>query len=80
MDFADDFTYLTLEEILREAKRLYGQNKYVTGIWLDKAANDEPGIKMAITKPKKLKLSQLGLPVRFRNMPITLLQASNAPV
>ena len=81
MDFADDFTCLTLEEIVQEAKRLYAQNKYVTGIWLDQAANDEPGIKMAISnKPKALKLSQLGLPLRFRNMPVTLLNASNADV
>lgn len=77
MDFADDFTYFTLEEILAEAKRLYGQNRYVTGIRLDKSANDEPGIRMEVSKPKYLKLSQLGLPVRFRNMPVTLLHASN---
>jgi hypothetical protein len=80
MDFADDFTYFTLEEILQEARRLYGQNKYVAGISLDKAVNDEPSIKMVIRKPKNLKLTQLGLPLRFRNMPVTLLQASNDPL
>lgn len=66
MDFADDFTYFTFEQVLEEAKRLYGHNKHIVNIDLRKSANDEPTITFTINKPKKLKVTQLGLPGQFR--------------
>ena len=66
MDFADDFTYFTFEQILAEVKRLYSRNKHVRDIRLVKAANDEPTINFYITKPKCLQVQQLGLPRQFR--------------
>ena len=66
MDFADDFTYFTFEQILTEVKRLYSRNKHVRDIRLVKAANDEPTINFYIDKPQRLAIHQLGLPGQFR--------------
>jgi len=66
MDFADDFTYFTFEQILAEVKRLYSRNKHVRDIRLVKAANDEPTIHFYIDKPQRLAMHQIGLPGQFR--------------
>lgn len=66
MDFADDFTYFTFEEVLAEVKKLYSANKHVKDIRLGKAANDEPTLNFYIDQPKGLSIRQLGLPGRFR--------------
>jgi len=66
MDFADDFTYFTFEQILAEVKRLYGRNRHVKEIRLIKAANDEPTINFYINKPQRVSIHQIGLPGQFR--------------
>lgn len=78
MDFADDFTYFSFEQLLAEAKRLYCHNKHVRDIRLDKSANDEPTLNFHIEMPTQLGLHQLGLPVRFRCMPIRFVVANDA--
>lgn len=80
MDFADDFTYFTMSDVLREVKRLYGKNKYVRYIGIGTAANEMLEIKIQIKKPKHLKITQMGLPLRFRNVPVAFSEASNDPV
>lgn len=80
MDFADDFTYFTMSDVLREVKRLYGQNRYVTHIGIAAAANDAFEIKIWIKNPKHLKITQMGLPLRFRNVPVVFQEACNDPV
>ena len=80
MDFADDFTYFSMNEILQEVKRLYGKNKYVTFIGMSTAANEQLGIKFVVTKPRHLTIAQMGLPLRFRNLPVVFKEASNNPV
>ncbi|MBI3560962.1 MAG: hypothetical protein HY080_04515 [Gammaproteobacteria bacterium] len=77
MDFVTDFTYFSMEEVLREARRLYGRNKYVCQIRLDKAATDRQEMRFFVTKPRHLTLTQLGLPLRFRNIPVVFSLAAN---
>ena len=76
MDFADDFTYFTLEQVLDEVKNLYRHNKHVVDICLDTAANDGPVLNFIIRKPKRLGVHQLGLPGQFRCLK-TLFIAAN---
>jgi len=76
MDFADDFTYFSFEQVLAEVKKLYAHNKHVCDIRLEKAANDEPTLSFYITKPKRLALNQLGLPGRFRCMQTRFIAAN----
>ena len=78
MDFADDFTYFSLELLLSEARQLYRHNTYVRDIRLDKSANDGPILNFYIDKPTRLGLHQLGLPVRFRCMPTRLVVANES--
>ena len=78
MDFADDFTYFTFEEVLAEVKRLYGHNKHIVDIRLDSAANDDPTLNFYINKPKRLGIHQLGLPGRFRCLKTKFIAANNA--
>ncbi len=66
MDFADDFTCFTFEQVLTEVKRLYSGNKHVKDIRLLRAANDEPVLNFYIDKPRRLSVQQLGLPGQFR--------------
>ena len=66
MDFADDFTYFTLEEVLAEVKQLYRHHKHVVDIRLDRSANDDPTLNFYVDKPRRLALHQLGLPGQFR--------------
>jgi len=42
MDFADDFTYFSFDELLKEAKRLYRFNKHIKDIRLDRTGNQQP--------------------------------------
>ena len=78
MDFADDFTYFSFEQLLEEAKQLYRYNKYVRDIRLDQSSNDEPTLNFYIDTPKRFSLRQLGLPVRFRCMPTRLVAVNDA--
>ena len=78
MDFADDFTYFTIEAVLAEVKKLYRHNKHVVDIRLDSAANDEPTLNFYVNKPKRLALHQLGLPGRFRCLPTKFIAANDA--
>ena len=78
MDFADDFTYFSFEQLLDEAKQLYRHNKHVRDIRLDKSSNDEPTLNFYIDKSTRLGLHQLGLPARFRCMPTRLIVANDA--
>ena len=78
MDFADDFTYFTIEEVLAEVKKLYRHNKHVVDIRLDKAANDEPKLNFYVNKPKRLGLHQLGLPGQFRCLKTRFIAANDA--
>lgn len=78
MDFADDFTYFSFEQLLEEAKQLYRYNKHVRDIRLDKSSNDEPTLNFYVDIPKRLSLGQLGLPLRFRCMPTRLVAANEA--
>lgn len=66
MDFADDFTYFSFEQVLAEVKKLYRYNKHVVDIRLDTAANDGPMLNFYVNKPKHLGIHQLGLPGQFR--------------
>ena len=66
MDFADDFTYFTVDEILKEARQLYRFNKHIEQIRLDKTVNKQPELVFYINTTKPLTLKQLGLPVQFR--------------
>ncbi len=77
MDFADDFTYFTIEEVLAEVKRLYRHNKHVVNIRLDSAANDEPALNFYINKPKRLSVQQLGLPGQFRCLQTRFIAAND---
>lgn len=77
MDFADDFTYFTFEQVLAEVRSMYGRNKHVREIRLDRIANDNPTIDFYVEKPKKLKLHQLGLPGRFRSLQVRLIPANS---
>ena len=76
MDFADDFTYFSLEVLLKEAKQLYRHNRYVRDIRLDRSANDEPILSFYIDRPPRLTLPRLGLPGRFRCIPTRLVVAN----
>lgn len=78
MDFADDFTYFTFEQVLEEARRLYRHNKHLRTIRLDHSANDEPILEFHVTKPARLGLHQLGLPVTFRCMATRMVVANDA--
>ncbi|MGD8927093.1 MAG: hypothetical protein PVG20_09590 [Thioalkalispiraceae bacterium] len=78
MDFADDFTYFTLEEVLAEVRKLYSHNKHVVDIRLDKAANDDPTLNFYVNKPQRLGLHQLGLPGQFRCLKTRFIAANNA--
>ena len=78
MDFADDFTYFSLELLLKEAKQLYRHNRYVRDIRLDRSANDEPVLNFYIDRPNRLSLPRLGLPTRFRCIRARLVVANDA--
>jgi len=78
MDFADDFTYFTFEQVLAEVKRLYSHNKHVVDIRLDNAANDEPTLNFYVNKPKRVGLHQLGLPGQFRCLKTKFIAANQA--
>ena len=66
MDFADDFTYFTFDDVLREAKDLYRHNKHIIDIKMDAQAKHGPTLVFRINTRKKLSLKQLGLPAQFR--------------
>ena len=77
MDFADDFTYFTFDQVLAEAKKLYGRNKHVQDIRLEEAANDDPTMTFYVNKPKRLTFNQLGLPGRFRCLKVRFVAANS---
>lgn len=77
MDFADDFTCCSMDEILREARQLYRFNKHIEKISLDTSIKQQPVLVFHIHMPKLLTLSQLGLPVAFRRIR-TRLRAANS--
>jgi hypothetical protein len=77
MDFADDFTYFTLNDVVEEAKRLFGHHRYVADIRLEQAANDEPALAIRLKTDTDLSLKQLGLPVQFRRLKTKLVAAND---
>jgi hypothetical protein len=77
MDFADDFTCCSMDEILREAQQLYRFNKHIEKISLETSAKQQPVLVFYIRMPKLLTLKQLGLPIAFRRIR-TRLHAANS--
>ena len=77
MDFADDFTYFSFEQVLEEVKKLYRHNRHVIDIRLDSAANDDPSIVFYVNKPERLGVHQLGLPGRFRCLKTRFIAAND---
>lgn len=78
MDFADDFTCFSLEQVLEEVKKLYRHNRHVVDIRLESAANDEPTLNFYVNRPKRLGLHQLGLPGQFRCLKTRFIAANDA--
>lgn len=78
MDFADDFTYFTFEEVLAEVRKLYQNNKHVVDIRLGSAANDEPTLNFYVKRPRRLGLHQLGLPGTFRCLKTNFIAANDS--
>lgn len=78
MDFADDFTCFNFQQVLEEAKRLYGHNRHLQEIRLQQAANDEPVLEFYMAHPCRLNLRQLGLPLRFRCLEIRVITVHSA--
>ena len=78
MDFADDFTYFSLEQVLAEVKKLYRNNKHIVDIRLGSAANEEPTLNFYLNKPKRLTVRQLGLPGQFRCLKTRFIAANDA--
>ncbi len=76
MDFADDFTYFSFDELLKEVKNMYRFNKHVTDIRLDKTHNNQPELVFVINTPSPLTLRQLGLPLQFRCIKTRLVAAN----
>lgn len=76
MDFADDFTCFSIDEILKEARDLYRFNRHITEIRIDTSINNRPELVFYINTARSLTLKQLGLPVKFRCVK-TRLQAAN---
>jgi len=80
MDFADDFTYFSFEQVLQEVKRLYAHNKHIRDIRLSQVANDGPVLNFYVEKPEGLSIKQLGLPGRFRCLETRFIAANDAAV
>lgn len=76
MDFADDFTYFSFDELLKEAQKLYRFNKHIKDIRLDRSGNKQPELVFHLNTNRPLSLKQLGLPVQFRCVK-TRLRAAN---
>ena len=76
MDFADDFTCFSIDEILKEARHLYRYNRHIKEIRLDRSVKDQPELVFHINTTGTLTLKQLGLPVKFRCVK-TRLEAAN---
>lgn len=76
MDFADDFTYFSFDQLLLEARNLYRFNKHIERISLSRSDNNQPELLFHLNTRTPLTLKQLGLPTCFRCVRTRLVAAN----